>query len=141
MSTERDLTFDQSQLTGHAGIDTDHIELVNLANAFYASLDGMKNEVCRDAFHSLIQKLETHFDYEETVMADFDYPDLIQHKLHHANSRLEIAELWNVCRQDICQVGEGACHQLKNLVRDLIEADLGFGNHLNEQGVQVFIKL
>lgn len=139
--SDKTISIGHNQLTGHAGIDSDHIEIANIMNAFYQSLKNQENDGCRKAFGDLLRKLDEHFTYEKNVMIDFDYPDLEAHKKSHQESRARIAELWRLCQEDLCQTRESACHELRNVVVEVIEADKAFGQFIRNQGIPVFIKL
>lgn len=135
------IAINQEHLTGHAGVDADHIEIVEIMNTFYAALGDRQSDACRQAYHALIQKIEEHFDYEEMVMSDFNYPNLTRHKLIHADTRMKLAEFWSLCRKDICNLENPACERLKELIQEVVYDDDDFARYLEAEGIQVFLKL
>ena len=65
-------------------IDDDHKKLIGLLNNFTIAYDyAMSESFEKEALNELISYTKYHFDREEKMMADNEYPDLIAHKAQH----------------------------------------------------------
>lgn len=79
---------------GIASMDTEHRALVELFDAFVASI---RTDAPREVADTLIQQAITcandHFEHEEQLMAQTAYPRVEDHKFRHRNLRLKFTTL------------------------------------------------
>lgn len=90
------IEWSDDYLIGFAIIDDDHRELFRIINTLDEKLRGATNVAERDISAELdyfARYVKEHFDREEVVMRDHDYPETQHHLLQHANIRRAIFAL------------------------------------------------
>jgi hemerythrin len=65
---------------GHADIDAEHQQLFRLANAFFETVDKASKMDCA---MRLFRYTREHFDHEEALMREIDYPAMSVHIDQH----------------------------------------------------------
>lgn len=80
------LSWSTQYSIGNDLIDTEHEELFRLVNAFHDNWQEKRSQQSIAALLSqLIAYAEMHFQHEETIMHDAEYPKLAEHqKIHEA---------------------------------------------------------
>lgn len=79
-----DLIMDPKNFLGIAEIDAQHEELDRLITALQKALPQADQlHLVHPTIKRLHQLLTTHFDYEESLMAMVNHPELAQHKKMH----------------------------------------------------------
>ena len=71
---------------GYKGIDLQHMELVQLVNDFHAGIQkgGLMSKVYfLQTIKGAAKYIKTHFDYEEKIMEQVDYPHIDGHRKEH----------------------------------------------------------
>ena len=69
---------------GIDSLDNDHKKLISLLNQFTMAYDyAMSEEYEREALNDLISYTKYHFEREEKLLEQHDYPDVIAHKAQH----------------------------------------------------------
>nr|NIP74007.1 hemerythrin [Gammaproteobacteria bacterium]NIR98985.1 hemerythrin [Gammaproteobacteria bacterium]NIV21592.1 hemerythrin [Gammaproteobacteria bacterium] len=74
------LTWDERYAVGVRHLDDDHRDLIALANTLIGTVEqGADVEQARDALENLVELALAHFEAEERVLSECDYPDLREH--------------------------------------------------------------
>jgi hemerythrin len=69
---------------GNETIDDDHRHLVDLINQLFLAISsGQANAVLGEILDELVSYTQTHFQREEALMQQHDYPDYALHKAAH----------------------------------------------------------
>jgi hemerythrin-like metal-binding protein len=117
---------------GHEELDTQHRELLRLANQLLAAHQGRTAQDLPAAIRALINYSAEHFLYEERLMAESGYAKAELHSEHHGIvlSRLHrFSE--GLLRHDGAQTGERVAQFLKNwIVSHLTCFDRDLARHL-----------
>lgn len=89
------LVWRESYESGHPGIDAEHRELFDLANALIeASLPGRNRPAdAAAALAALLRHLQHHFEHEEAILAEHRYARLPEHRQAHASLLRKAGEL------------------------------------------------
>ncbi len=75
---------------GHDTIDQQHRQIVAILNRLYESIrESTEEDQTGPILDDLCQYADTHFAYEEAVMAEIGYPDLAAHRRRHAEWKPE----------------------------------------------------
>lgn len=79
------LTWDEDLSVGIKTIDNQHIVLVNLINdLFHAMQKGSQRDELKRILSELHKYSKDHFEYEEKLMDDLNYPALEPHRKGHS---------------------------------------------------------
>jgi hemerythrin len=119
-------------------LDLDHKKLINLLNQFNTAYDyAMSEEFERQALCDLIDYTKYHFNREEKIMLDNDYPDFESHKQQHQDMIQKISQMedkYNEKGQEVC---EEVCEFLTNwLINHINGTDKQYSQHLNSRGIK-----
>ena len=98
-------TWKDDYLIHHSEIDLQHQKLVSLINELYADLlVAQNNEQKRQAIQKLLEELVDysyyHFDTEEKLMVQLEYPCYIQHVKQHMQFKEQVAQFMQVQSED-----------------------------------------
>jgi len=75
-------------------IDNQHKRIVDYINAVHdLQADGESSERLREVLHHLVDYTLSHFAFEETLMEEAGYEDLIEHRLTHQAFARQIEQL------------------------------------------------
>jgi hemerythrin len=78
---------------GVEAVDNDHKHLVNLLNQLhFLVLAGADRPSVGEVLHELVRYTEYHFDREETLMRNADYPGLEEHHGFHQDLARRLLE-------------------------------------------------
>lgn len=79
---------------GNAELDGHHKELINLVNDFYTRLYNQEGKFAiEDALKNLSKYVIMHFNREEAIMKQYDYPHLSSHQKEHEMFKKSVADL------------------------------------------------
>ncbi|MBU6298851.1 MAG: hemerythrin family protein [Alphaproteobacteria bacterium] len=123
-----------SALMHHGHIDDDHRELIGMLNRMLLAAGAhgtLGGAAFAEGLQSFIARAERHFRDEEQAMAAVAYPQLAQHKLHHADVLRRLA---GALRDTAVQskVAAAEVYDLFNFILDdLLRADLAFKSFLD----------
>jgi hemerythrin-like metal-binding protein len=123
----------------HKGIDSEHAGLVEILNAARRALqsnldDG--NQLAGKLLSDLHKALQNHFRHEEQAMADLKYPDLIQHKISHANCMARLNAILHEATSCTTKVTLTLLDELFDIIiADIIRADSGFKSFLGAKDI------
>jgi len=120
-----------------ADVDKQHKHLIDLINRLHAAiLAGKANEVLADILTDVAHYTVYHFETEEKLFEEYDYPQSEAHKNEHANLVQQVTTLQK-------KLGEGEkvlTIDVMNFLRDWLQdhilgSDAEFGPFLNSKGV------
>jgi len=78
------LEWTDAYAVGVEEFDEDHQHLIEIANRIIAAAEaGSVFQDVRDAIDELIEEAVVHFEHEERIMNDVDYPALPEHQESH----------------------------------------------------------
>mgnify|MGYP003673838178 CR=1 FL=1 len=79
-----EIQWKEEYSVGIESLDNDHKKLLSLLNHFTTAYDyAMSEEFEREALNDLINYTKYHFDREEKLLEQHDYPNLVAHKAQH----------------------------------------------------------
>lgn len=64
-------------------IDNQHVGMINIANDLYDAILISNREKISKLLEELVLDLQSHFEYEETLMKETKFQGYISHKLEH----------------------------------------------------------
>jgi hemerythrin-like metal-binding protein len=101
------VVWEDQYALGHDEIDRQHRQIVDLLNELYDGVrDGIKEERMAAILDGLCRYAETHFAFEEAVLAKIGYPNLAAHRRQHAWWRAKAHEFqarFQSHDREICQ--------------------------------------
>ena len=69
-------------------LDAEHKQIIESINELYVAMNGPMDSVAKKrVLERLVQYTQTHFDHEEKIMQEVDYPDLAAHRALHDDMR------------------------------------------------------
>ena len=79
------LEWNDDYLVGMDELDTEHRNLINRLNELHEKLYRRQgdNSMIEDNLRDIHDRIQQHFEMEESMMRDEDYPDYVQHKKEH----------------------------------------------------------
>lgn len=122
---------------GITHIDQDHKKLINLLNQFSVAYDhAMSEDFEKKALEELIDYTQYHFEREEKLMEDNDFPDLVAHKAQHQAMIRRVnkfVDLYNEKGHD--SLKEISEYLTVWLISHINGTDKEYTQYLNERGV------
>lgn len=107
--------WESSLSVGIELIDAQHKQWIEHLNDVGAAVEEHHGpDRITDALSFLIGYTKTHFDTEEKVMAEHDYPDLAAHRAKHESMKDTLADLVRDFEE------EGATHELANAIDTML---------------------
>ena len=94
------LAWDSALETGYEALDSQHRRLFDLANGIELAVEQHHpedSEAAIDAVYGLIDYVVEHFQNEEAIMAEYQYPDAEQHKALHVGLGAETMAIAGRC--------------------------------------------
>jgi hemerythrin len=122
--------------TGIVALDNEHKQLIDQINRLYEAVrDKRGDEVLDDILEMLQDYTENHFQHEEKLMAEYDYPGLPEHRKAHQDLR-DTVQLLSVRDSSGAQ---GLANELMKLMRGwvlehIVEVDKKYGAYLESRG-------
>jgi len=122
---------------GITHIDQDHKKLINLLNQFTVAYDhAMSEEFEKKALEELIAYTQYHFEREEKLMSDNDYPDFEAHKAKHQEMIKQVSTFVDLYNEK----GHDALKDISEyltvwLISHINGTDKEYSQYLNERGV------
>ena len=83
--TKQLLEWSDNYLVGIEELDTEHRDLINRLNELHERLYRRQGDSTRieNNLREIHDRIQHHFDMEESLMRNEDYPDYVQHKKEH----------------------------------------------------------
>ena len=120
---------------GNEAIDRDHRALIDGVNALEAALVAGDFVSANALCHGLRGRMRSHFEREERLLRDADFPRIREHVLTHATARHEIEGILDECRENCAGGLQIGCTSrwCVAVIRHVLMADLDFKSHLEER--------
>jgi hemerythrin-like metal-binding protein len=130
-----------SLLIGYGDIDAEHQGLLDLLNVALRLMQTMTDPP-PSSFYPLLEKLRErltwHFRHEEREMAQLNYPELAQHRLHHAHCVQRLDEICDAVVSGQKKVDRDFLDDLYDMILDdIIRADGGLKSFIQGPGSRV----
>ncbi|BHH85938.1 bacteriohemerythrin [Desulforhopalus sp. 52FAK] len=124
-----------SYSTGIEVVDDEHKKLVDLIEAMYTSIrDKEPKETVERVLTEIVEYTQTHFNNEEALMEEKEYPDLETHKAEHQNLIEEVGEYKDRLLNDFPDGRQELYRFLREwLINHIMESDKAFGAYVSEQ--------
>lgn len=104
-----------SYSVGVARFDKEHRRLVELINDMFIIVrDKGDSAALNTVVQALIEYTEYHFSSEEEAMEEANYPDLVEHKQHHADLKKKVTTFL----EQITAGGEDVRTELYHFLRE-----------------------
>lgn len=122
---------------GITHIDNDHKKLISLLNQFSIAYDYAMSETFeKEALEELISYTKYHFEREEKLMSENDYPDFEAHKAQHEQMIAQVDEFVQLYNEK----GHDALNEIVEfltcwLINHINGTDKQYSEHLHERGV------
>jgi diguanylate cyclase (GGDEF)-like protein/hemerythrin-like metal-binding protein/PAS domain S-box-containing protein len=80
------LRWDQKYSSGNVLIDTEHHELFRQSNQLldFAMSSAVRPEAVRTSLQQLVHLVDIHFQHEEKLLAEWQFPDRVEHARQHS---------------------------------------------------------
>ncbi len=135
------ITWKESYATGINAMDNEHQKLIAQINLLYSAIrDKQADSVIAEVLSTLEQYTIEHFQHEEKLMSDYQYPDLQEHKVKHQDL---IGSLQQIKEQENLKTDERAKELMRFLrswlMSHIIGTDKAYGPFLESRGGR-FIK-
>jgi hemerythrin len=123
---------------GIDSLDNDHKKLISLLNQFTTAYDyAMSEEYEREALNDLINYTKYHFEREEQLLDQHDYPDVIAHKAQHKVMIEQVNSFMDLYNEK----GHDALNEISSflsnwLINHINGKDKEYSSHLNQHGVK-----
>ena len=136
-SNQDQLQWKNEYSVGIKQIDDDHKKLISLLNQFAIAYDyAMSESFEKKALDELVSYTKYHFEREEQLLQDNDYPDFEAHKAQHQamiNQVEKFVRLYN-------DKGHDALDEITGFLTDWLinhinGTDKQYSHHLNERGI------
>ena len=134
--------WDDKYLTNVRVMDEDHQKLVTLFNRLYHRVlecEDMhaENALTREALLELMAYGRSHFEREEDLMRQYEYPDYQEHREAHDGFRARIAELSGQYERGEVALSFPLFVFLKEWIEEhVLRLDQRYGAFLNGKGVR-----
>ena len=118
-------------------VDDQHKKLFEMLNALHqATANGDEQSVLMGILDELIEYTVYHFQTEEDLFEEFDYPDYLEHKTVHDDLTRQAVELQRKFREGSATISFEVLDFLNSwLVDHTIGMDKDMGPFLNGKGV------
>lgn len=138
MKTDDKIVWKDDYSVGIDSLDQDHKKLIALLNQFITAYDyAMSESYEREALDDLIAYTKYHFEREEKLMEENEYPDIVAHKAQHKKMFAQVetfVELYN-------EKGHDALDEISDflsnwLINHINGTDKEYSQHLTKCGVK-----
>ncbi|MBF0125137.1 MAG: hemerythrin family protein [Magnetococcales bacterium] len=127
---------------GIAEIDRQHQQLFAIFWELHTAIgEGSDLEKVNDCFDRLHRYVMTHFAYEEQLMTEYDFPQLLAHRQQHADIRDDLQALLSIYNEtEESEVKLGIPHKVAEFLEEWLEehihhSDRQYALHLLDRGV------
>ena len=118
-------------------IDDDHREMLRIMQDIKAAGEARDRKRCARLLDALIDYSKAHFEREEKILDEIEYPSLEVHEAYHAdllNRAEEVKEACKAIRSD--RDFRECCEQMFGfLIDDVITGDMKIKSFLQERGI------
>lgn len=133
----RIIVWDQSFSVGIQKIDKEHQELINIMNFLVENEDASgQSETIASVLERMTQYAHYHFDAEETLMLEYEYPDYESHRDDHNRFKLQTAKFCLDASQRKETLPDEVISYLRHwLTHHILRADMKYKPYLLARGV------
>lgn len=127
------IEWNNSYLVGHKLVDFDHMTLVNITNELFNRVNqGFSDEEVAQTISCLIDYVEKHFQREEELFMESDYPDVAKHLAMHKDITKTVRDIGTVYRTNpgAINIDEVLLFLKKWLTNHIMKADQGYAEYL-----------
>lgn len=123
---------------GIDSLDNDHKKLISLLNQFTMAYDyAMSEEYEREALNDLINYTKYHFEREEQLLEQHNYPDVVAHKAQHKKMIEQVNSFMDLYNEK----GHDSLNEISSflsnwLINHINGTDKEYTSHLNQHGVK-----
>ncbi len=131
------LSWSEAYLIGNLTIDTEHKELFRLINSFHDRWQvACDHREIASLLSQLVAYAEMHFQHEEAIMAEKEYPRLEDHQRIHEAMFEKIFQLRQALEKQDTHLEMETIKFVKNwLVEHIVQSDYLFRDHLRRNKV------
>ncbi len=131
------LEWKDSYLVGVEEFDQDHQHLIGIANQAIAAAEAdTKFADVRDLLDDLIEEAVVHFENEERIMGDVDYPGLAEHQEAHNQLIRTFIKYKSELKFKRLEVSEVAGFIIDWLVVHIKTFDMNYGAYFKTRGIK-----
>jgi len=119
-------------------IDDDHKKLISLLNQFTVAYDyAMSESFEQEALEALIEYTKYHFEREEKLMKENEYPDLIPHMAQHKEMIHQVNTFVDIYKEK----GHDSLKEISEyltvwLINHINGTDKAYSKHMHERGIK-----
>lgn len=127
------IEWNSSYLVGHKLVDFDHMTLVNITNELFHRVNqGFSDEEIAQTISCLIDYVEKHFEREEELFVNSDYPEVEKHLAMHADITKTVKDIATIYKTDssAINIDEVLVFLKKWLTNHIMKADVGYVQYL-----------
>ena len=127
------IQWNDSYKVGHKIVDFDHMTLVNITNELFLRVDrGFSDEEIAQTISLLIDYVERHFEREENLFKESDYPDVDKHLAMHDDIKKTVKDIAAIYKSkpDAININEVLEFLKKWLLNHIMKADQGYIQYL-----------
>jgi hemerythrin len=124
--------WDQSFSVGHVVLDRYHQKLIELSSKALAHVEN--GNLCRKKLRRLLEDLlvyvDAHFQVEEAILRDSDFPSFADHRIEHDQYLEELKQL--LSHTNDAPIDElSLCQRLATWCREhILESDMAYSPYL-----------
>lgn len=125
--------FDETLVTGNDMIDSQHKELISRINQLLDSCEEGQGKIkAVKMLDYLLDYTEFHFEAEEKLQEEIQYPGIQEHKAKHAEFKQAVKELQEMLEEEEGPTEAFTAQVQKNVVDWLFEHIKGFDRSVAE---------
>jgi hemerythrin len=127
------IQWNSSYLVGHKLVDFDHMTLVNITNELFHRVNqGFSDEEIAQTIKCLIDYVEKHFEREEELFKNSEYPDIDKHLAMHEDITKTVRDIAHVYKTNpgAININEVLEFLKKWLTNHIMKADVGYVEYL-----------
>jgi hemerythrin-like metal-binding protein len=129
------LSWEKSKEIGISESDRQHRQMVDMMNNVHLAVSQNRSQkAIANAINSLIDYTKVHFEWEEDMLAQANYPRLAEHKEEHKKLLLEIKQHSQDFERGNVKVIEEAVSELNHwLVNHVVHSDKDYANFMSKR--------
>lgn len=131
------MTWNNNFSVGVNSIDAQHMTLFKIVNELHdAMIKGEAQKVTGELLKKLVVYTQSHFSFEEGMMASAKYPALAEHHVHHEDLVRQVSDFMERFGRGDSSINVELLQFLSGwLTRHIKQEDKGYGPWLNQHGV------
>lgn len=129
------IQWDDAWRVGNSAIDYDHQMLVNITNQLWhlKEMPEVKNEEVKRILDQLVEYVKRHFEREEAIFSETDYPLKASHIAMHRDLTKVVEDIATVFNRDpgLLNLDEIMDFLKRWLMDHIVKHDMGYKDFLN----------